>query len=306
MASRAQPEYACALAEKLHQFFEQRKYTDFAICIDDARVECHKPVICAAIPYFDALCSTDAGTTEAALNGLRNYDYEERMQLVSAVRKFIYLGAVKLDDENVEKMLQAAGDTRHQQLTDKCERFLVDKVNVRKDKRYEELAVQFDLRTLSDRCNQLKKEQFKQVIRTSWFLEMQIDEAVDYLQDNELHHSEDDRLLAIHLWLKEHLLPHDRLEEKFHRLLELIRLQKCTHYQIENITVSENGCVLLKNELNRYLYLHPSTPPEIPGVTDPSAFVGPTHPIPTVSLHPNDIPLSWFFFPRAIAGGWRT
>ena len=319
MATHAEPQYACTLAEKLHQFSEQRKYTDFAICIDDARVECHKLVICASSPFFDALCSTDAGTTEAQLNSLRNYDLNERMQLVSAVRKFFYLGTVNLGDENVEKMLQAADCIRQQPLTDKCESFLVANLNIRKGKRYHNIARRFHLQSLFQRCDRLKKERFAQVIRTPWFTEMEIDEAVDYLQDGELlmYNGEDDRLLAIHLWFKQHL-HHHRLEEFFHRIFPLVRLQDCTQYQIESVAIGENGCVLLQNELNRYLYHHFRMPHEIPGTTGLADFVGPPHPAfagttnptgpqppsearyPTTTRHPRDIPHSVFPLPQRV------
>ena len=287
MANHAEPQYASALAEKLHQFSEQRKYTDFEICIGNARVECHKIVICAASPHFDALCSAGTSPTGARINSLRNYDYNERMQLVSAVRKFFYLGTVNLGDENVEKMLQAADYMKQQQLMDKCESFLIANLNIRKGKRYKNIAVQFHLRSLFERCDRLKKEQFTQVIRMPWFTEMEIDEAVSYLQDDELimDNGEDDRLLAIHLWLKEHL-HHHRLEEFFHSMFPFIKLQDCTQSQIESVAESENGCVLLKNELNSYLYRCLRLAPEIPGVARHPTTMYPRSVPPSVSSLP--------------------
>ena len=91
-----------------------------------------------------------------------------------------------------------------------------------------------------------------------------------------MYNGEDDQLLAIHLWLKQDL--HHRLEEFFHRIFPLVRLQDCTQYQIESVAIGENGCVLLQNELNRYLYHHFRMSPEIPGATSLSHFVGPPHP----------------------------
>ncbi|XP_046562083.1 kelch-like protein 24 [Haliotis rubra] len=114
-------ETALHLQSNLHRLYTERRHTDVTVCIKDVVFECHKAVLAATSPYFDAMFSS--GMKESVDNivrpqGLSTNAFEN-------ILTFLYTGRCEVDVDNAEEILKASSMFQITMLTEKCEKFLI-------------------------------------------------------------------------------------------------------------------------------------------------------------------------------------
>ena len=57
--SSHKPGYGDTILAKMHALLENNKMTDFKINVGDKTIDCHRMMLSAACPYFEALFSSD-------------------------------------------------------------------------------------------------------------------------------------------------------------------------------------------------------------------------------------------------------
>ena len=97
-----------------------RAQADITVCIGDARINCHKAVLMAASPYFEAMFNS--GMKEA-LNGEIKFQHMSA-SVFELVLEFIYTGKHIVTTDNAASLLEAASLLQINALFQLCEETL--------------------------------------------------------------------------------------------------------------------------------------------------------------------------------------
>ena len=199
MSYDVSPDYTVDIMQKLYKYSNQNFQTDFKIRARNKTAYCHAAVLSAKSTYFRAMCAS--GVKEAVLGG--SITKEEDGNTLDIVIRYMYLGKSNITVHNVEHVALAADFLGHEELKRECENILLDNLDVSKLMSYHKLSQKAEMSILKAACIQLSKDKFTEVIGSEWFLALPVDDAQQYLRDDDLNvTAEDDVLHAICKWLK--------------------------------------------------------------------------------------------------------
>ena len=251
MAYEVDLNYTADIMQKLYEYSNENFQTDFKIRAGNKTAYCHAAVLSAKSTYFRAICAS--GLTEAVLAGSITKD--EDGDTLDTVVRYIYLGKSNITVQNVEKVAIAANFLGHEELKHECEKILLDNLGVSKLMSHHKLSQKADMSTLKAACIQLTKENFTEVVGCEWFLALTVDEAAEYLRDNDLNvTSEDDVLHAICTWLKNSNETSTAQGKHSDKLFPCVHLKFCQRSTLDSL--SKDATIVDSLRLKLLEFLH--------------------------------------------------
>ncbi|XP_067683137.1 kelch-like protein 24 [Haliotis asinina] len=119
-------QYFDTLTLGLGRLLSDEKHADVEVIIDKKSFKCHKAILIAMSPYFDAMFSS--GMRESVSGVVKMEGIES--DVFSSILMYIYQGYDVVQEGNAENMLKAASILQMEILQKRCEDFLSKKISV--------------------------------------------------------------------------------------------------------------------------------------------------------------------------------
>ena len=162
--------------------FRSRRHTDVEIVVDDRTFQCHKTILAAVSPYFDAMFAS--GMKEAIDGVVHIHDVSGA--IFENILNFIYTGQRLVTTDNVEELLKAAAVFQVKFLHDKCESFLLEKVCPENCIGAWKLAKAYDCPTLCVKSWNLLLEHFADTCRSEEFIMLDAEDIISIITNDNL------------------------------------------------------------------------------------------------------------------------
>ena len=250
MAYEVDTNFTAEIMQTLYQYSRDKVQTDFKIRAGNKTAHCHSAVLSAKSTYFKSICAS--GMQEATLGG--SISKAEDGDTLDTVIRYVYLGRSNITVHNVENVVLAADFLYHEEMKNECENIMLQKLDVSKLSSYHKLSRKAALSTLTTACIQLAKEKFTEIAHSKWFLGLTIDEAVQYLQDDDLNvTTEDDVLYAIVRYTENSSKTSAVSDLHIKRLFSCARLKFCKRSTLKSLSKDENTMPLLRVQIFEFL-----------------------------------------------------
>ena len=226
----------------LKQMMTQRQneqFTDVELESDDIHIPCHKNVLAAASPYFNAMFTS--GMRECA-SGIVALKVDSAT--LAGVVDYFYTAEIELTVDNVQRLMEASDLLELDDLKAACEKFMLKRVEAANCIGFYKFASLHRLEQLQGGAWRVMLQCFKSVISASEFKELSCQEIIDYLRDDGIN-VEDENIVfeSVLVWIRQDL---NNRQTSLRKILEHVRLPYCTidylHQVVDTDDVFTSEC----------------------------------------------------------------
>ena len=216
--------YNTRVLDDMRNLFQKETLTDVMVAADGQSIACHKVLLAAASGFFFDKFVTNQESLDHNLLEVEDIDFETLRSVVV----FIYKGGIELTVENVKRVFLASGKLRIPELTDKCEKYLLEELDNSPEISVEthRIAKQVGLKDLQEKCWKVMLDKFQTIAASESFKEMTESEIQEYISDGKVNvPNEDPVFQSLVSWVN-----HDPGTRKpqFEFLLRNIQLSRCS------------------------------------------------------------------------------
>ncbi|XP_016117326.1 kelch-like protein 35 [Sinocyclocheilus grahami] len=206
------------ILQVLNSYRRSGTFTDVVLQVDGCEFPCHRATLCASSLYFRSMFNS-SGFQEnrqpvVKLQGICS-------TAMDSLLDFMYEGRLKLDEENVESVFQAADRLDVPVLSKACVQFLQERVSHSNCLGLMDFASMYVLQPLREQCQTLLYQDFQQVLRYDEFLGLPKARVLELLACDCLQVTEEVLVTAALRWV--HHRPDERKQD-LRELLEWLRL----------------------------------------------------------------------------------
>lgn len=210
--------YHKELCYGLAQFLNSQEFTDIKIIVDKKTFNCHRIVLSIMSPYFSAMFVSGMRECQDGVVHLQNVDSESFEKIL----KFIYGGQDVIDTENVDSLLQASVMLQIKCLQDRCEEYMIEKLDSENSIGAWKLAQGHGCSSLTERAFQFILHYFEPISKSDDFLAIDCDELLQIIDNNDLNVKNEELVCeAVMRWIQSDV---DKREKDVHRIFEKVRL----------------------------------------------------------------------------------
>lgn len=202
----------------LAQFLNSQEFTDIKIIVDKTTFNCHRIVLSIMSPYFNAMFVSGMRECQDGVVHLQNVESESFEKIL----KFIYGGQDVIDTENVDSLLQASVMLQIKCLQDRCEEYMIEKLDSENSIGAWKLAQGHGCSSLAERAFQFILHYFEPISKSDDFLAIDCDELLQIIDNNNLN-VKNEKLVceAVMRWIQSDV---DKREKDVQRIFEKVRL----------------------------------------------------------------------------------
>ena len=202
----------------LAQFLNSQEFTDIKIIVDKTTFNCHRIVLSIMSPYFSAMFVSGMRECQDGVVHLQNVESESFEKIL----KFIYGGQDVIDTENVDSLLQASVMLQIKCLQDRCEEYMIEKLDSENSIGAWKLAQGHGCSSLAERAFQFILHYFEPISKSDDFLAIDCDELLQIIDNNNLN-VKNEKLVceAVMRWIQSDV---DKREKDVQRIFEKVRL----------------------------------------------------------------------------------
>lgn len=202
----------------LAQFLNSQEFTDIKIIVEKKTFNCHRIVLSIMSPYFSAMFVSGMRECQDGVVHLQNVESESFEKIL----KFIYGGQDVIDTENVDSLLQASVMLQIKCLQDRCEEYMIEKLDSENSIGAWKLAQGHGCSSLAERAFQFILHYFEPISKSDDFLAIDCDELLQIIDNNNLN-VKNDKLVceAVMRWIQSDV---DKREKDVQRIFEKVRL----------------------------------------------------------------------------------
>ncbi len=222
----------------MKMLFQEEQLSDVMLAAEGQSIACNKLLLSAASEFFRDRFVTNPDPENPSLLEIDDIDFDTLASVVSCVYSdHIDFTGVSVD--KVVKLILAGVQLKIPELTEKCEKYLLGKVesDVQASIDVHRLAKADVLTELREKALGVMGESFQQVVASKAFMELSEDELLQYLQEDNLNvENENPVFAAVVAWVK-----HDEEARKpsFSRLAESVRLEHCSRPFLKTVVAKE-------------------------------------------------------------------
>ncbi|XP_040282394.1 kelch-like protein 35 [Bufo bufo] len=247
--------HAKEILQNLNIYRQSGIFTDVVLLIEDQMFPCHRGVLSANSSYFRAMFG--GKLKESNLSVVKIEKISAR--IMGVLLDFMYGGSPKIEEDNVEDILQASDLLHICSLRDECVKFLDSQLDPSNCVGIMKFADMFSIISLSEKSKKLMLEGFEEVSCHEEFLELTKEELIRYLSNDDLVVSKEETVFeAVMRWVRENK---SRGRAALKDLLENVRLPLIDPaYFLEKVEMDKTiqecpECFPLLHEARRYLIL---------------------------------------------------
>ena len=231
--------YLSHLASRLDVLCKKDKLTDVMLVAEGRSIPCHKVVLAAASDFFQRkLISEDneSGDVIHNLLEIENIEFSTLKQVVD----YIYTGSLGKDIslEAARKLAIASSMLLLQHLQRKCEELLIADVNIASCVSMNKFGKRYGLTSVSDEARRLMHDHFEEVVSAAEFLEMRMDELIEYIGSNGLCVTNENPVYqAVVRWVTHDIKAR---QDNFPSILDHVRLSFCSPEFLRDVVAPDS------------------------------------------------------------------
>ncbi|KAL3859125.1 hypothetical protein ACJMK2_009357 [Sinanodonta woodiana] len=206
------------LTSGLDNMLTTGRLADVTIVVSGKVFPCHKVVLSAMSPYFQAMFTHDMRESRDGIVTLYDVDSD----IFESLLKFMYLGMDVVRVDNAESIFRASSLLHILCLQSRCEQYLLNQVSHGNCIGIWKIAKMHNCDHLAKKSFFTIIENFAQVVSTDEFEQLDVDDLISIIEREELAvKSEESVCDAVVTWIKADL---DSRRRHVGRLLEVMRL----------------------------------------------------------------------------------
>ncbi|CAL1548667.1 unnamed protein product [Lymnaea stagnalis] len=182
---------AVGIAKCLKSLWEQQDYLDYEVKVEDETFKCHRLILAACSPYFDALFRSDLKETRDGFSTLRTMSSTTFQLILTA----IYTGSDVLTDENVIDVWNATHLLQIDFMIKHCEKRVVQGLTLDNFEEMYALAKLLDSKNVADGIVEFTIRHFNQVKNSNTFWQLAPNEFLSVVKSQDLMASSEDCVL---------------------------------------------------------------------------------------------------------------
>ncbi|XP_048776953.2 kelch-like protein 18 isoform X3 [Ostrea edulis] len=187
------PDFCTKLTNNLQQLYNEQKYCDFTICVENKNYKVHKVVMASVSDYFRAMLEHDVIENQ-----------QDCMELkcltdigVEPLIKFSYGGSLTLNLGNIHDVMNAATFLQIIPAVDCCVQYLKNKMTFYNAEELLRIADLYSIPHLKSYYRKYILSNFLEFGLTEQFLKLDSDTLADYLNDDSLNTTSECMLLHL-------------------------------------------------------------------------------------------------------------
>ncbi|XP_062603562.1 kelch-like protein 24 [Saccostrea cucullata] len=247
-----QADYTTAMISGLQQLYESSQYTDVEIEVENRTFHCHRLVLAAMSPYFDAMFSSGMIESQNHKVNIKNVP----SSTFDIILQFIYSGTLALNEENVGDVLQTSVMMQIKCLKERCEEFMISKVDTENCIGTWKLAQGHGCHYLTQKSFRFILHYFTEVCQTEDFRALDVFEVISIISDNDLNVKDEEIVIeTVFDWIHADI---DNRKQHIKTLFEHLRLPLLQpEYLLEVVEQNpliqnETECREILDEAKRY------------------------------------------------------
>ena len=166
----------------LLNLWQSRDHADIAVHVEDKDILCHKVVLVAASPYFEAMFKSGMKEAMSSKIELR----EMTAGTFELVLEFVYTGKDVITSENVSALLEASSLLQIQALFERCEDLLLNNISTNDCIEIWRLTSVFNSEKIMKKAFQFILANFTTLTEQDNFKGLSVDELMEIVRDDRL------------------------------------------------------------------------------------------------------------------------
>lgn len=226
----------------MEEIRRQGKLCDVTIKVDDQSFTCHRIVLAATIPYFQAMFTSDMAESTQREITMQGID----ATAVEALINFAYSGRVTIHSQNVQSLMVVASFLQMHKVADACADFLKKRFHPNNVLGIRQFADTLNSSQLSEAADKYVQQYFHEVSLSDEFHALGVNDLLDIVKRSELHVlSEEQVFEAVMRWVKASVNSSQPRSSYLPQLLSCVRLPLLSpHYLADRVATESliRGC----------------------------------------------------------------
>lgn len=175
--------YLSILSSGMEAMLASGQHSDVTVVVGEKHFQCHKVILGAVSPYFEAMFSHDMRENLDSLVTLHDMDQE----IFENVVQYIYTGKNVICELNVEKVFQASSLMQIPCLQERCEEFLLAQASYENCIGIWKIAKAHNRMKLANKVWTTILENFPVISTTEDFPNLDLDELISIMKSDDLN-----------------------------------------------------------------------------------------------------------------------
>lgn len=211
---------------RIRTLYEEQRFTDITIMVENQSFPCHRIILSAASRYFDAMFSSNMKESEMD----EIYLHDIKANTFKDVLAFVYCNKDIITQETAEDIIRTASMLQIDSLQKQCERFMAGNINIENCVGLWALARHLNYQKLKEKSYPCILSNFVEVCENEEFLLLEKNDLIEIIKDDGLKVIDEDVVCeAVFKWIR-----FDECSRK-HDLPEIFQHLRLTQVSIDYV-----------------------------------------------------------------------
>ncbi|KAI8781548.1 kelch-like protein 24 [Biomphalaria glabrata] len=175
-------QYYHAMSSGMERLYTSGAHTDTTIIVEEKTFQCHRVILCAISPYFDAMFSSGMKESVSGVVKIEGTD----SSVFESILDYIYKGSDSVNEDNAEAILKAACLLQMECLQKRCEEFICKTLTVTNCFERWRLAIWHCSQHLKQQAWRFIMTNFVKISQQEIFLYLEKEELISVIKDDDL------------------------------------------------------------------------------------------------------------------------
>jgi hypothetical protein len=212
------PDFGDDMLRRLNSLRSSALFTDTILCVEHEEFPCHRNVLAASSPYFEAMFTSDLRESHEMKISFSDVSAWTLKRIID----YAYSGHLEINNDNAQEMMAAGNQFAYPRIVDACAEFLRKQLHPSNCLEIENFALHHNCSKLHKEANAFILENFTSVVDHEEFLELSPERLKEYISSDFIDvRNEEIVFEAVMRWVKFDV---DERRNYLPELLENVRL----------------------------------------------------------------------------------